>query len=398
MAAPGDGGAGGEGQRKRPHEDDHGGFTGGGGEPGAKRFKTASGSSAPAAGVFVDVRHGDRAAAEGAADFYNRQTGRTREERDQGPIAKLREFNNWIKSVLIVVFARKDGFSVMDMACGKGGDLLKFKHANVGFWFAVDISPASVREAVDRYNAMAVRPFMARFVIADCGLVPLERIDGLMSVNFDLVSCQFAMHYFFATEARARCFFRNVSCRLVPGAHFVATTPNANELLTRLHGTAGEGRRFGNSLYYIEFAERVPLLQENGVVTCAPEHEFGCQYFFHLADVVDYPEFVVWPHVLARLANEYDMDVRLIRPFHKFAGDYVTNTRMQALHQYRKCFDAAGKSLLSVDEQEVVGVYCVVVLQKRGRHVLNPIPAGTRIAKYDQADVVDLSGYKPSAE
>jgi hypothetical protein len=38
------------------------------------------------------------------------------------------------------------------------------------------------------------------------------------------VSCQFAMHYFFETEASAHNFFRSVSRQLLPGGRYIATT------------------------------------------------------------------------------------------------------------------------------------------------------------------------------
>jgi SAM-dependent methyltransferase len=39
--------------------------------------------------------------------------------------------------------------------------------------------------------------------------------------TFDTLSCQFAFHYCFASEARARCALRNVAAILRPGGHFI---------------------------------------------------------------------------------------------------------------------------------------------------------------------------------
>ena len=65
----------------------------------------------------------------------------------------------------------------MDFACGKGGDLTKYKKANVGTYSGVDIALESVRrDAVERYNS-GNYPFPARF-IAGKGLVFRGECDG----------------------------------------------------------------------------------------------------------------------------------------------------------------------------------------------------------------------------
>ena len=68
-----------------------------------------------------------------AADFYN-QLGRSHETQADSQIYHLRRFNNWVKMMLITEVWRqatplgsKTGeLAVLDLACGKGGDLAKF--------------------------------------------------------------------------------------------------------------------------------------------------------------------------------------------------------------------------------------------------------------------------------
>jgi hypothetical protein len=71
-------------------------------------------------------------------------------QRKESPIIGLKNFNNWVKSVLITQFghpalaaagpatgpAKKHG-KVLDMGCGKGGDLIKWGKARIREMLAV---------------------------------------------------------------------------------------------------------------------------------------------------------------------------------------------------------------------------------------------------------------------
>ena len=82
---------------------------------------------------------------------------------------------------------------MLDFACGKGGDLTKYKKAGVGTYAGVDIALESVRrDAVERYNA-GDYPFPARFIAGDCFTADLTRV--LPERAHDVISCQFAVHY-----------------------------------------------------------------------------------------------------------------------------------------------------------------------------------------------------------
>ena len=67
----------------------------------------------------------------------------------------------------------KEGDAVLDFACGKGGDLTKYRKARVGSYVGVDIALESVRrDATQRYNGGSY-PFPATFIAGDCFEVDL---------------------------------------------------------------------------------------------------------------------------------------------------------------------------------------------------------------------------------
>ena len=96
----------------------------------------------------------DNANQRAAADFYN-SLKRTRQqgERGQTRIYHLRRLNNWVKAEIISQACKgKEAPSILDLACGKGGDLGKFIRAAPGRYVGVDIAKTSLEDAVERLD------------------------------------------------------------------------------------------------------------------------------------------------------------------------------------------------------------------------------------------------------
>jgi mRNA (guanine-N7-)-methyltransferase len=100
------------------------------------------------------------------AQHYNNRKEVGTAARQQSPIYHLKNFNNWIKAILINKYANRDDH-VLDLCCGKGGDLLKWKKALIGFMLACDIAQVSVEQAEDRYRGGNAQ-FKAEFHAVDC--------------------------------------------------------------------------------------------------------------------------------------------------------------------------------------------------------------------------------------
>lgn len=101
------------------------------------------------------------------AQHYGERRALSAAERRRSLIRSLRELNNWVKSTQILASVRPGDF-VLDLACGKGGDLPKWKEARIGAYAAVDVALASVRADLrNRYN-LGRHPFPAALFVADC--------------------------------------------------------------------------------------------------------------------------------------------------------------------------------------------------------------------------------------
>lgn len=211
---------------------------------------------------------GERAAAvtgvEQVANHYNAVPERGREwRRTDSAIKGLRSLNNWVKSTLIQKFSRPDvpvqQLCVLDMACGKGGDLGKWEKAPQvpGLYVGCDIAEVSIEQARERYAETLRRnqgrhrrgvQMRAEFYVQDTFGRPLAEVPtirqvgfnpnagpgggiiqgGMMTGGFDVVSMMFALHYSFESEVLARGMLKNVAGSLKKGGRFLGVMPNSD--------------------------------------------------------------------------------------------------------------------------------------------------------------------------
>lgn len=309
----------------------------------------------------------DRGVSDVVRQHYNAVPERGREWRKtDSRIKGLRSFNNWIKSTVIQKFSPDEEFLsrvtgtkewadgaapppvedkrllVVDLGCGKGGDLGKWQLAPqpVDLYVGLDPAEISVEQARDRYNGMRSgrqrgrRPlFHAEFYPKDCfgewigdiRIIQQVGIDGnvgpggsLMASRwggggFDVVTSMFSMHYAFESEEKARQMLRNVAGCLKKGGRFIGVGPNSDvisakvvefhkkrkereEALKRGDVEAPEdgeveenlqNPEWGNSIYRVKFPGETP---EDGVFRPA----FGWKYFYFMEEAVEeIPEYVV---------------------------------------------------------------------------------------------------------
>ena len=161
----------------------------------------------------------------------------------------LRSFHNYIKSVLIKSVSTK-GDILIDLACGKAGDLSKWTNAKLSFVLGIDNSPDNIDNRVDgacaRYlnfkkshkhvpdslfvtgnsslnirNGSAMKTdkgvHLIKAVFGEGGRDEKRLGKGIIkqygraSSGFNVTSCQFALHYFFKDIDTLEGFIKNIS-------------------------------------------------------------------------------------------------------------------------------------------------------------------------------------------
>ncbi|KIM60598.1 hypothetical protein SCLCIDRAFT_123823 [Scleroderma citrinum Foug A] len=303
-------------------------------------------------------------------EHYNMRPEVGVKQRLQSPIIGLKSFNNWVKSVLITRFAHPVLSSstpgrpgerrgkVLDMGCGKGGDITKWEKARIKELVGVDIADVSIAQARERWEAMRWPRFVASFAALDCYKEPLSKAfpPEKLAQPFDVVSMQFCMHYAFETAEKARCMLQNVSQWLREGGILVGTIPNADYLLERLDALppSVQDLSFGNSVYSIRFEDRQsrPL--------------FGHRYYFWLNDAVDnVPEYIVHWNNFVSLAAEYSLYPTYKEEFHQIFAEHQDQEEFKSLMLRMKVVDANGESALDEEQWEAANIYIGFVFEKR---------------------------------
>ncbi|TRY99015.1 hypothetical protein DNTS_024567 [Danionella cerebrum] len=278
---------------------------------------------------------------EKVATHYNKLKECGLAERNKSRIVYMRNFNNWLKSVLIAeildkVRQRRREINVLDLGCGKGGDLLKWKKGRIDKLVCADIAAVSIEQCQQRYNDLRRRghpndrTFYAEFITSDCSRELLSEKLQDPELQFDVCSCQFVYHYSFESEAQADTMLRNAYTN-----------------------------SFGNEVFSVTFQKKgeYPL--------------FGCQ-----------------------MAKKYNMRLVYKKTFNEFFEEKVKDEKnkvlmqwMQALEQYpidergqlasdspgeydhakRKAADPAVRrplGTLSKSEWEATSIYLVFVFEK----------------------------------
>jgi len=142
-------------------------------------------------------------------------------KRENSEFFDMRRFHNWIKRKILFEYSSSNG-NLLDLACGKGGDIYKWVDNNIRYIEGYDVDTESIKNAIQRYEKVITKPtsknFNYKFIEKDLSKETIET-----SVEFDLASCFFAIHYFFENKNKLTNFIKNLK-NIKNGGYFTVTT------------------------------------------------------------------------------------------------------------------------------------------------------------------------------
>jgi mRNA (guanine-N7-)-methyltransferase len=173
-------------------------------------------------------------------------------DRDKFASKGMLDFHNIVKRKLI---EGTKATSLVDMACGKGGDLNKFVNSRIERVLGFDYNRDNIENPIDGMysrlldkkdpNVMRYRyAFLPMDLSERINLESIQNLDdkhvagvlygntkdsklsryyGMAAEKFDVVNCQFAVHYFFESERKLDAFLYNVDMHMKEGGQFIGT-------------------------------------------------------------------------------------------------------------------------------------------------------------------------------
>ena len=183
---------------------------------------------------------------------------------------KFREFHGWVKSIIIYSYCTQgkenmDGKSkkksVWDIGCGRGGDIMKFYHTRVGEYIGTDIDYEGLFGAIDssttRYQSNVNKyPDFTKmiFIQADGGTImdstlQEKKITNITNENkklidkiftkdrkFDIINCQFSIHYLFDSHDSINAFIDNIKSYLKVDGYLICTLFDPKQVMKLFAG------------------------------------------------------------------------------------------------------------------------------------------------------------------
>ena len=159
------------------------------------------------------------------------------------------------------------------MACGKGGDFPKWIKASLSFVFGIDISRDNIENRIDGACARFLKYRRRYSIMPDCLFIngdsklnirngegcvteqgkkiaqaifgegpknenklgkAVYKKYGVAKEGFDIVSCQFAIHYFFTDLLTLNGFLQNISETCKIGGYFIGTSYDGRKVFNML--------------------------------------------------------------------------------------------------------------------------------------------------------------------
>jgi mRNA (guanine-N7-)-methyltransferase len=245
-------------------------------------------------------------------------------------IENLRKFHNYIKLQLILQASDEtNAKNLLDIACGRGGDLQKWLRTNIKYIFAFDSHKESIFSSIKKgnnfdgaiarfqnikqsyKNKMPFINFKALDILDSNILNKINSFDS--NKTYDIVSCQFALHYFAKDDNTLDCVLKVISSKLRKDGLFIGTATDGDLINNILkYGNVNiplltlVKREKNNYLFYIHTENKKDLTRLN---------------YFELQGVSS--EFYIFKEKLKNIASKNNLELIEYKSFYDWYKSFL---------------------------------------------------------------------------
>ena len=203
---------------------------------------------------------------------------------DQDLILPLKHFHNKYVKRKLINGVSKPGDKLLDLASGQGGDIFKWNESKLSEVVGVDVVRDNISESTNRYNIMKekqkeknkkdiidikfihgdsskymrgkrIKHINSKFIL-DENKQDVKEFLRKKSNYFDIVSIQFALHYFFENEESIHRLMMNIVDNLKKDGYFIATFWDGVKVYQNLNkkvkGQKIYGKKSNKNIWYVE--------------------------------------------------------------------------------------------------------------------------------------------------
>ena len=251
-------------------------------------------------------------------------------------IKDMATFHNYVKTNLIYMYmnpyyvGKRTGYKILDLSCGRGGDLQKFYYVSPELVVGIDIDTETLFNSSDgalsRYKYLrSVKPNYPPMYFAPgtpCSLLQYEeqtKIFGRLNndakniydrfftfddkrVLFDRFNCGFAFHYYLVDENSWENLCTNINMYLRDGGYFVFECFDGNKVKGLLKDKSNHAG------YYDENGEKKLLFDIVKKYDDNNKSNLGMAIDVHMGwlseEGVYYTEYLVYPEFIIKALKE----------------------------------------------------------------------------------------------
>lgn len=239
----------------------------------------------------------------------------------ENTISNLRIYHNKIKDFMIkyaVSNIKSSNVSLLDIAVGRGGDIMKWTNSGIKYVVGIDNHRDSIKEAINRL--ISLRKNNKNLKLPFCKFNNLSAIDSnvLQKLNdiddnkkYDLVSCQFAFHYFTQNDTTYDIVLNLISKKLKKNGLFIGTATDGD----LIEGILKNGN------YYSELFQLEYVNSSTYTFNISEYNSLKTENYFKLQGVSN--EFFLKKQELINKCKKYSLELIDIKNFSEYyTSDY----------------------------------------------------------------------------